>query len=136
MLHGINRLNRFLNLATFPKLLIFPAKNIERQLTKQVGPPWYYELSVSQRSVLAGLKDNMHKDLLEDLPHRTRQALLDLGITLKFPRDILMKAMKNSLEDPGVFIWDLYKAVFKQSPSELRGSKCSFVYKYIYIYNC
>lgn len=103
---------------------IFIAKKKEKRLTKEVGPAWYVELSSRQREVLDHLKMNIHQDLLEDVPRRIRMALSDLGITLKIPRKILMKAMSDSVEDPGVFIWTLYKAIYKMSPSEIRPSKC------------
>ncbi|XP_046965608.1 uncharacterized protein LOC124534027 isoform X1 [Vanessa cardui] len=92
-----------------------------KRLSLEVGPPWYYELSSSQREVLFALKINIHQDLLEDLPIRTRKSLSDLGVTLKIPKPLLMKAMTNSFEDPGVFIWNLYSAYYKQPPSELRA---------------
>ncbi|XP_045447873.1 uncharacterized protein LOC123656213 [Melitaea cinxia] len=92
-----------------------------RRLTREAGPPWYYELSSSQRKVLYALKSNIHQDLLEDLPIRTRKSLSDLGITLKISKPVLMKAMTNSIQDPGVFIWNLYTAYYKRPPSELRA---------------
>lgn len=61
--------------------------------------------------------------MLEDLPVRVRKSLSDLGITLKIPKPVLMKAMTDSIEDPGVFIWNLYTSHYKQPPSELRGGK-------------
>ncbi|XP_072949234.1 uncharacterized protein ssp5 [Epargyreus clarus] len=92
-----------------------------KRLHREAGPPWYYELSSSQRDVLGVLKENIHQDLLEDIPNRIRKSLSDLGVTLRIPRSILMKAMNDSVEDPGVFIWSLYTAYYKKSPSELRG---------------
>ncbi|XP_045772684.1 uncharacterized protein LOC123872449 isoform X2 [Maniola jurtina] len=91
-----------------------------KRLNREVGPPWYCELSSSQMEVLSNLKANIHQDLLEDLPARIRKSLSDLGITLKIPKKILMKAMADSVEDPGVFIWNLYTAYYKKPPSELR----------------
>ncbi|XP_037868397.1 uncharacterized protein LOC101738229 isoform X1 [Bombyx mori] len=93
-----------------------------RQLNKEVGPSWYFELSTDQRIVLDELKVNIHQDLLEDLPNRTRKSLADLGLTLKIPKNVLMQAMKDSVEDTGVFIWNLYKAIYKTFPSEGRAS--------------
>lgn len=98
-------------------------KRKERRLKKEVGPAWYCELSSFQREVLTFLKANIHQDLLEDLPYRIRQSLSDLGVTLRIPRPVLMQAMLDSVEDPGVFIWNIYTAVYKTSPSELRGRK-------------
>ncbi|CAD0201341.1 unnamed protein product [Chrysodeixis includens] len=92
-------------------------KKIKR-LKKESGPAWYTELSSFQKEVLEQLKQDIHQDLLEDLPRRIRKALSDLGITIKIPKKILMDAMRHS-EDPGVFIWTLYKAIYKRSPSEL-----------------
>lgn len=69
------------------------------------------------------MKSNIHQDLLEDLPIRIRKSLSDLGITLRIPKPLLMKAMTDSVEDPGVFIWNLYTAHYKHPPSELRGGK-------------
>ncbi|XP_037300934.1 uncharacterized protein LOC119191148 [Manduca sexta] len=97
------------------------AKRKEKSINDEVGPPWYIELSSCQRDVLNDLKTNIHQDLLEDLPNRIRKSLSDLGVTLKIPRKILMQAMNDSVEDPGIFIWNLYRAVYKKSPSELRG---------------
>ncbi|XP_052741501.1 uncharacterized protein LOC112052185 [Bicyclus anynana] len=91
-----------------------------KRLNREVGPPWYCELSSTQREVLNGLKSNIHQDLLEDIPSRIRKSLSDLGVTLKIPRKILMTAMNESVEDPGVFIWNLYTAYYKKSPSEMR----------------
>lgn len=88
-----------------------------------MGPSWYCELSSSQREALANLKHNIHQDIIEDDPNRTRRCLSDLGITLNVPKSLLMQAMLDSVEDPGVFIWNLYKAIYKMSPSDLRGRK-------------
>ncbi|XP_045517295.1 uncharacterized protein LOC123709791 isoform X1 [Pieris brassicae] len=96
------------------------AKRKYTRLVTEVGPPWYCELSSSQREVLHDLKANIHQDLLEDIPRRVRRSLSDLGITLKIPKVILMKAMNASVEDPGIFIWNLYTEYYKKSPSELR----------------
>lgn len=92
----------------------------------EVGPPWYFELSSSQREVLKDLKTNIHQDLLEDIPRRVRKSLSDLGVTLKIPKAILMRAMNASVEDPGVFIWNLYTEYYKKSPSELRSGKHTY----------
>ncbi|XP_060803192.1 uncharacterized protein LOC106140936 [Amyelois transitella] len=91
-----------------------------RRLNYEAGPPWYMELSNAQRQVLAGLKASIHQDLLEDLPSRTRKSLSDLGITLKISKNMLMKAMLESVEDAGIFIWNLYTALYKSPPSEAR----------------
>ncbi|CAK1551083.1 unnamed protein product [Leptosia nina] len=96
------------------------AKRKYKRLCTEVGPPWYFELSSSQREVLHDLKINIHQDLLEDIPRRIRKSLSDLGVTLKIPKSVLMKAMTNSIEDPGVFIWNLYTEYYKKPPSELR----------------
>ncbi|XP_053609208.1 uncharacterized protein LOC128674578 [Plodia interpunctella] len=93
-----------------------------RILSNEAGPPWYVELSVAQREVLDSLKFNIHQDLLEDLPTRTRKALSDLGITVKIPMKMLMKAMTESVEDAGIFIWNLYTAYYKSPPSEPRST--------------
>ncbi|CAG9562003.1 unnamed protein product [Danaus chrysippus] len=92
-----------------------------KRLKREVGPPWYYELSNAQRITLGELKSNIHQDLLEDIPARTRKSLSDLGITLRIPTSVLMNAMNDSVEDPGVFIWNLYSAYYKKPPSELRS---------------
>lgn len=92
-----------------------------KRLKREVGPPWYYELSNAQRIILGELKSNIHQDLLEDIPARTRKSLSDLGITLRIPTSVLMSAMNDSVEDPGVFIWNLYSAYYKKPPSELRS---------------
>ncbi|XP_063825554.1 uncharacterized protein LOC135075137 [Ostrinia nubilalis] len=96
------------------------AKRKERRLNTEVGPAWYCELSSEQREVLNHLKENIHQDLLEDLPIRIRQSLSDLGLTLKIPKPLLMQAMNDCVHDPGVFIWNLYSAYYKKPPSELR----------------
>ncbi|KAL4715970.1 hypothetical protein ACJJTC_013270 [Scirpophaga incertulas] len=96
------------------------AKKIEKQLNNEVGPAWYCELSSSQIEVLNHLKENIHQDLLEDLPTRIRKSLSDLGVTLKFPKILLMHAMNESINDPGVFIWNLYTSYYKRPPSELK----------------
>ncbi|CAB3261459.1 unnamed protein product [Arctia plantaginis] len=95
----------------------------EKRLLREAGPSWYCEFSTAQRAVLAQLKAYIHQDLLEDIPRRTRKALHDLGLTQlanKIPKNVLLKTLGDSKEDPGVFIWNLYTAVFNQSPSELR----------------
>ncbi|CAH2229409.1 jg14868 [Pararge aegeria aegeria] len=92
-----------------------------KRLNREVGPPWYYELSSIQREVLSDLKANIHQDLLEDLPTRIRKSLSDLGVTLRISKKILMDAMNESVEDPGVFIWNLYTAYYNKPPSELRA---------------
>lgn len=108
----------------YPYLLfLLEEKRKMKRLHREVGPPWYCELSSSQRDVLSHLKSNIHQDLLEDIPTRVRKSLSDLGITLRIPRAILMKAMNESVEDPGVFIWNLYTAYYKKPPSVLRAGK-------------
>ncbi|XP_068633536.1 uncharacterized protein [Battus philenor] len=95
-------------------------KNLKR-LQSEAGPAWYFELSDFQKKILDDLKTNIHQDLIEDLPVRTRKALSDLGVTIKIPKLMLMNAMKNCINDPGIFIWDLYTSYYKMSPSKLRG---------------
>ena len=77
---------------------------------------------MQQKDVLAHVKADMHQDLLEDIPRRMRQNLSDLGITLRLPKKVLMNAMNVAFQDPGVFFWKLYEAVYKKSPSELLSS--------------
>ncbi|XP_050673861.1 uncharacterized protein LOC126971585 isoform X2 [Leptidea sinapis] len=90
-----------------------------KRLEKEIGPPWYCELSSDQREVLSRLKHDMYQDLLEDIPRRMRKSLADLGITLKLPKSILMKAMLDSEHDSGLFMWNLYTAYYKKPPSHL-----------------
>ncbi|XP_013145112.1 PREDICTED: uncharacterized protein LOC106108484 [Papilio polytes] len=92
-----------------------------KRLQREAGPGWFFELSRLQKNVLNDLKSNIHQDLIEDIPIRTRKSLSDLGLTLKIPRSMLMKAMTESIEDPGIFIWNLYTAYYKMPPSKLRG---------------
>ncbi|CAG5046100.1 unnamed protein product [Parnassius apollo] len=94
-----------------------------KRLKSEVGPTWYCELSDVQKQVLNDLKANIHQDLIEDIPRRTRKSLSDLGVTLKIPKSLLMKAMKDSIEDPGIFIWNLYNSYYKVPPSYLRPGK-------------
>lgn len=77
---------------------------------------------MQQKDVLSHVKPDMHQDLLEDIPRRMRRNLSDLGITLRIPKTVLMNAMNVSYQDPGVFFWKLYQAVYKKSPSELLPS--------------
>ncbi|KAH9644872.1 hypothetical protein HF086_007960 [Spodoptera exigua] len=98
-------------------------KRKERRLKNEVGPKWYVELSSQQREVLAHMKLMIHQDLLEDVTRRLRKALSDLGITCKISKNILMKAMEESIEDPGVFFWNLYQGVYNKPPSELLPTK-------------
>ncbi|KOB79162.1 Uncharacterized protein OBRU01_00933, partial [Operophtera brumata] len=93
----------------------------KQRLFKEIGPSWYCELSSAQRQVLTCLRANIHQDLLSGLPATMRQSLSDLGVTLKIPTPVLMQAMTDSLNDPGVFIWNLYFAIYKASPSHLRA---------------
>ncbi|CAH1638208.1 unnamed protein product [Spodoptera littoralis] len=99
----------------------FHAEDIRKakRLEKEVGPRWYVELSSPQRQVLARMKRMIHQDLLEDVTRRMRKALSDLGITCKISKETLMKAMEESVEDPGVFFWNLYEAIYKAPPSDL-----------------
>ncbi|XP_013164890.1 PREDICTED: uncharacterized protein LOC106115846 [Papilio xuthus] len=92
-----------------------------KRLQREAGPGWFFELSRLQKNVLNDLKSNIHQDLIEDIPTRTRKSLSDLGVTLKIPKSMLMKAMTESIEDPGIFIWNLYTAYYKMPPSKLRG---------------
>ncbi|XP_052753313.1 uncharacterized protein LOC113514157 isoform X2 [Galleria mellonella] len=96
------------------------AKRKEKRLKTEVGPSWYCELSSSQKEVLSNLKANIHQDLLEDLPTRIRKCLSNLGVTLKISKSVLIQAMNESVEDPGIFIWNLYSAIYKKLPNELR----------------
>lgn len=91
-------------------------------MQNEVGPRWYVELSSPQRQVLAEMKNLIHQDLLEDVTRRMRKALSDLGITCKIPKNTLMRAMEESVEDPGVFFWSLYQDIYKKPPSDLLPS--------------
>lgn len=101
----------------------FAGLKMRKELAKDIGPPWYCEFSNDQRNLLKALKHTIHQDLVDRLPRRTRQALVDIGITCKLPRLTMLKAMDGSEEDPGIFIWNLYSLLFKQLPTELLPSK-------------
>nr|XP_021189868.2 uncharacterized protein LOC110375903 isoform X1 [Helicoverpa armigera] len=96
------------------------ANRKEKRLKREAGPRWYVELSSQQKTVLSHLKEDIHQDLLEDVPRRMRKALSDLGISLKIPKKVLMDAMVECIEDPGLFFWKLYTTIYKISPTELR----------------
>lgn len=105
-----------------------------KKLVRSCGPAWYNELSSDQQKMLASLKDCIHQDLIEDLPVRTRRCLQEIGLTAKLSNKILLNAMRNSIEDPGLFIWNLFTAMYKHSPSILRSSKFLLpLNKYIYL---
>ncbi|XP_053609747.1 uncharacterized protein LOC128674837 isoform X2 [Plodia interpunctella] len=93
-------------------------RKVLQRLEIEVGPAWYIELSSYQRSVLACLSSNIHQDILEGTPNRVRQSLRNLGVTLKIPKKMLIRAMKESENDIGIFIWCLYTAYYKSPPSE------------------
>ncbi|XP_014367256.2 uncharacterized protein LOC106717843 isoform X2 [Papilio machaon] len=108
-------------LRDFKKFQQKEAQRKLKRLQREAGPGWFFELSRLQKNVLNDLKSNIHQDLIEDIPTRTRKSLSDLGVTLKIPKSMLMKAMTESIEDPGIFIWNLYTAYYKMPPSKLRG---------------
>lgn len=101
---------------------------MRRELAKAVGPPWFCEFSNQQIALLASLKNTIHQDLLDRMPIRTRQALIDIGITCKLPGPVLLKAMDGSEEDPGVFVWNLYSLLYRKLPTELLPSKLQKTY--------
>lgn len=94
-----------------------------KRLTKNCGPSWYIELSSFQRDILEGLKHDIHEDLIAGKSFRVEKALAHIGMTTKINKKMLMKSMENSEEDPGVFIWNLYKDIYKVPPSTLLPCK-------------
>ncbi|XP_063383569.1 uncharacterized protein LOC134669881 [Cydia fagiglandana] len=97
------------------------SKKQERILKKEIGPIWYMEMSGFQKEVLRHLLADIHYDLIDNLPKRTRKSLSDLGVSRSIPKSVLLKAMIESGDDAAVFIWNLYTAIYNKSPSELRG---------------
>ncbi|XP_063624067.1 uncharacterized protein LOC134796064 isoform X2 [Cydia splendana] len=97
------------------------SKKEERILKKEIGPIWYVEMSGFQKEVLKHLLADIHYDLIDNLPTRTRKSLSDLGVSRSIQKSVLLKAMKEAGEDTAVFIWNLYTAIYNKSPSELRG---------------
>ncbi|XP_061716113.1 uncharacterized protein LOC133524231 isoform X1 [Cydia pomonella] len=97
------------------------SKKQERILKKEIGPIWYVEMSGFQKEVLRHLIKDIHYDLIENLPTRTRKSLSDLGISRSIPKSILLKAMNEAGGDAAVFIWKLYTAIYNKTPSEPRG---------------
>lgn len=93
-----------------------------KNLEKGVGPIWYNELSTFQQEAISNLKTCIHQDLIEDHPVRTMLCLKELGITASPTKKMLLDAMKASIEDPGLFIWNLYTFLYKQPPNILRPS--------------
>ncbi|XP_061716115.1 uncharacterized protein LOC133524231 isoform X3 [Cydia pomonella] len=98
------------------------SKKQERILKKEIGPIWYVEMSGFQKEVLRHLIKDIHYDLIENLPTRTRKSLSDLGISRSIPKSILLKAMNEAGGDAAVFIWKLYTAIYNKTPSEPRGA--------------
>lgn len=94
-----------------------------KRLTRNCGPSWYIELSSFQRDILEGLKHDIHEDLIAGKSFLVEKALGHLGMTLKINKSMLMKSMKTCAEDPGVFIWNLYKDIYKVPPSTLQPCK-------------
>ncbi|KAJ2949017.1 hypothetical protein O0L34_g5958 [Tuta absoluta] len=90
-----------------------------KKMKKEIGAPWYIEYSLHQLDVLRRLRFLIHQDVFEQVPNRTRKALFDLGLTIDFPKEMIMQAMTLSDDDPGIFFWELYKLYYKKSPSEL-----------------
>ncbi|KAI5644266.1 hypothetical protein NE865_03635 [Phthorimaea operculella] len=90
-----------------------------RKLGIEIGAPWYIEFSQYQRDVLRGLKFAIHQDVFENRPTRTKKSLKELGFTIDFSKEMLMEAMALSVEDTGIFFWELYKMYYEKSPSEL-----------------
>ncbi|XP_061716116.1 uncharacterized protein LOC133524231 isoform X4 [Cydia pomonella] len=78
-------------------------------------------MSGFQKEVLRHLIKDIHYDLIENLPTRTRKSLSDLGISRSIPKSILLKAMNEAGGDAAVFIWKLYTAIYNKTPSEPRG---------------
>lgn len=97
-------------------------RELER-LTKSCGPKWFIELSSLQRDTLDGLKNYIHRDLIAGQVTNVKTALANLGVTKRIKKETLMKAMVTCLEDPGVFIWQLYTDIYKVPPCILRPCK-------------
>lgn len=94
-----------------------------KRLTINCGPPWYIELSSPQRDVLEGLKLDIHKDLIAGQAIHVQTALENLGVTKKINKKTLMKSMETCEEDPGVFLWNFYKDIYKVPPNTLLPCK-------------
>ncbi|XP_063363964.1 uncharacterized protein LOC134652732 [Cydia amplana] len=96
------------------------SKEQERILKKEIGPNWYVEMSGFQKEVLKNLIKDIHYDLIDNLPTRTRKSLSDLGISRSLHKSVLLKAMNESGADAAVFIWKLYTAIYNKTPSVFR----------------
>lgn len=94
-----------------------------KKLIKNCGPPWYIELSSLQRDVLEDLKHDLHEDLLAGQTAHCEKALRRLGVTMKIKKKKLLKSIETCEEDPGVFIWNLFKDIYKVPPSTLLPCK-------------
>lgn len=93
------------------------------RLTKNCGPPWFIELSSVQRETLDSLKFDIHTDLIGGQTVHVETALRQIGITKKINKKTLMTCMETCVEDPGVFVWNLYKDIYKVPPSTLLPCK-------------
>lgn len=88
-------------------------KDRRKDLVKSSGPDWWQEPSTKQIVLATTLKDVIKTDYEEEVTGRTRQWLLDLGVTTRLKPVQVRRCMKRSLLEPVDFLLEAHVLVVK-----------------------
>lgn len=88
---------------------------MEYELTRNIGPPWYQVLSISQMEAADGLFEGLRDDLEQGTVHRCTGLLRQIGIyPLKSSKNIQC-ALEMSRGNDLAFLWFLNEMFYSQS---------------------
>ncbi|XP_054283814.1 uncharacterized protein LOC129000815 [Macrosteles quadrilineatus] len=88
-------------------------KDKRRALLKSSGPEWWQEPSTKQIVLATTLRDVIVADFEEEVTGRTRQWLLDLGVTTRLSPQQVRRCMKLSLLEPVDFLLETHTQLVK-----------------------
>lgn len=88
-------------------------KERRRDLIRTSGPEWWQEPSRKQICLVTSLGDVLTADYEEGVTGRTRQWLLDLGVTTRVTPKQVRACMKRSLLDPIDFLLETHCVILK-----------------------
>uniref|UniRef100_A0A1B6LCJ2 DUF4771 domain-containing protein n=1 Tax=Graphocephala atropunctata TaxID=36148 RepID=A0A1B6LCJ2_9HEMI len=92
-----------------------------RDLMKNAGPPWWQEPSRKQICLVTSLGDVIKADHEEGVTGRTRQWLLDLGVTTRVTPQQVRSCMKKSLLNPVDFLLEVHSVILKSQSTKKKG---------------
>uniref|UniRef100_A0A1B6J5R0 DUF4771 domain-containing protein n=1 Tax=Homalodisca liturata TaxID=320908 RepID=A0A1B6J5R0_9HEMI len=93
-----------------------------RDLIKGSGPEWWQEPSRKQICLVTSLCDVIKADHEEGVTGRTRQWLLDLGVTTRVTPGQVRSCMKRSLLNPEDFLLEVHAVILKSQMKKKRGN--------------